>query len=435
MLVLAHGVGSRSDLPLPLDLTLYGAGMAVLVSFAALVLLWRQARFTDGRADGVPLPAEVQRVIDAPVVRRLAQAVVLVLAVLVTVVALAGPPSTSDNLAPFAVYVTFWVGLIPLSLLLGPVWRMVNPLRLASRWLAALAGPAPRPDLVDRLGYWPASAALAAFVWLELVYPERSSPRTVGIFLVLYACVQLVASLWFGERWFSRGDAFEVYSTLIGRLSPFSRRDDGRLALLNPLRNVATLREERGLVAVLIVLIGSTGFDGLSRTAYWTTGPGAANDSLSGTLGLAVMISIAALLYLAGTALSARLAGQRVAEQPGRYAHTLIPIAVGYSIAHYFSLLLLDGQATWILASNPFGRDGVDLFGTYGNAVDYTLILPATIAYVQTGAIVAGHVLGVVLAHDTALRADARAGITEQLPLVAAMIAFTVGGLALLFSA
>jgi hypothetical protein len=435
VLVLAHGVGSRSDLPLPLDLTLYSAGMAVLISFAALVLLWRRAKFTDGHGDGVPLPAGLQRLADSRIGRRLAQTVVLVLGVLVTVVALAGPPSTSDNLAPFAVYVTLWVGLIPLSLLLGPVWRVVNPLRVASRWLAVVTGPAPRPDLVDRLGYWPAAVALSAFVWLELVYPDRSSPRTVGIFLVLYACAQLVAALWVGERWFSRGDAFEVYSTLIGRLSPLGRRDDGRLAVRNPLRNAATLPDERGLAAVLIVLIGSTGFDGLSRTAYWTTGPGAANDSLSGTLGLAVMISIAALLYLAGTACSARLAGQRVAEQPGRYAHTLIPIAVGYSVAHYFSLLLLDGQATWILASNPFGRDGVDLFGTYGNAVDYTLILPATIAYVQTGAIVAGHVLGVVLAHDTALRADARASATEQLPLVAAMIAFTVGGLALLFSA
>ena len=117
-----------------------------------------------------------------------------------------------------------------------------------------------------------------------------------------------------------------------------------------------------------------------------------------------------------------------------------IPIALGYAIAHYFSLLLLDGQFTWILASNPFGSDGVDVFGTYGNSVDDTTIAPSTIApstiaYVQTAAIVLGHVLGVVLAHDAALRRNPEARAIRQLPLVAAMIAFTVGGLALMFSA
>lgn len=433
--VLAHGVGSRSDLPLPLDLTLYSAGMAVLISFTALVLLWRRAKFTDGSTDGTALPTGWQTVADAALTRRVAQAAALALSVLVTAVALLGPPEITRNLSPYALYVTFWVGLIPLSLLFGPVWRVLNPLRLLHRALRAVSGPAPRPDMVDRLGYWPAAVALTVFVWLELVYPDRSSPRTVGVFLVVYAAAQLVASLWFGERWFSRGDGFEVYSALIGRLSPLGRREDGRLALRNPLRNAATLREERGLVAVAIVLIGSTAFDGLSRTPFWTSGPGAANDSASGTAGLAVMIALAALLYLAGTALTGRLANQPPWAQPSRYAHSMVPIAVGYAIAHYFSLLLLDGQLTWILASNPFGEDGVDLFGTYGNPVDYTAITPSTIAYVQTAAIVLGHILGVVLAHDAALRSNPKAGALEQLPLVAAMITFTVGGLALLFSA
>lgn len=246
---------------------------------------------------------------------------------------------------------------------------------------------------------------------------------------------QLIASLWFGERWFSRGDAFEVYSTLLGRLSPLGRRDDGRLALRNPLRNVATLPQERGLAAVAVVLIGSTAFDGLSRTTCWTQGPGRADDNLSGTLGLLAMVGIAALLYVGATAANGALSRQSPRLQPRLYAHSMIPIALGYSIAHYFSLLLLDGQATWILASNPFGRDGVDIFGTYGNAINCTLLSPDTIAYVPTAAIVLGHILGVVLAHDAAVRVTARAKASEQLPSVAAMIGFTVGGLALLFSA
>lgn len=434
MNVLAHGIGTRTDLPIPLALTLYGAGMAVAISFAALLLLWRTPRL-NAPDSGIALPLGVQRVLDAPVFQRMAQAIMLAVAILVALVALIGPPSPNNSLAPYAVYITLWVGLVPASLLLGPVWRVVNPLRLLHRGLAAIAGPAPAADRAARWGYWPAAVFLAVFVWLELVLPNRADPRVVGTFLVLYAVVQLIAALWFGERWLARGDAFEVYSTLLGRLSPFGRRADGRLALRNPLRNVATLGDERGLAAVVVVLIGSTSFDGLSRTEFWTQGPGAANDTLSGTLGLLAMIAIVGLLYVGGTMLNGLLAKDAALLQPDRYAHSVLPIAVAYAVAHYFSLLLIDGQATWILASNPFAQDGVDLFGTYGNAIDYTRISTDTIAYVQVGAVVLGHIIGVVLAHDRALRGNARSGPLDQLPLVVVMIAFTVGALALLFGA
>ena len=435
MSVLAHGVGSRADLPVPLFLALYGAGLAVVVSFLALTLLWRSPKLR-GASAGRPLPGVVQSVVDSRVLQAVARAVVLVLTLVVVAVALTGPPSLNDNLAPFALYVTLWVGLIPASLLLGAFWRWVNPLRTLHAGLAAITGPAPAEDRLPALGYWPAAVALLVFVELELVLPGRADPRTVGIFLVLYGVVQLVAALWFGAGWFARGDAFEVYSTLLGRLSPFGRREDGRLVLRSPLDGVDGLRPERGLTAVVVVLIGSTGFDGLSRTQFWQSGPGrdAYLSAVPGTIGLLGMIALAALLYVGATLLCGLLTGQPPREQPGLFAHSLVPIAAGYAIAHYFSLLLLDGQATWILASNPFGQQGVDLFGTYGNAIDYTAVSPRTIANTQVGGIVLGHVLGVVLAHDRAVRAGRRRVTSGQLPLVVVMVAFTVGGLSLLLS-
>jgi hypothetical protein len=153
-----------------------------------------------------------------------------------------------------------------------------------------------------------------------------------------------------------------------------------------------------------------------------------------GTVGLLVMIALATLLFVGATLLCGVLSRHTPREQPALFAHSLVPIAAGYAIAHYFSLLLLDGQATWILASNPFGRPDVDLFGTYGNAIDYTAISPRAIANVQVGAIVLGHVLGVVLAHDRAVRAGGHRTTGGQLPLVAVMVGFTVGGLSLLLS-
>jgi hypothetical protein len=415
-----------------LGLALYGGGAAVLISFAALLLFWRKPKMGDS-SSGRALADVVQGAVDSSAVRRGLQILALAVAVFVTVVAFAGPDETSRNIAPWAVYVTFWVGLVPVSLLLGPVWRIVNPLRLVHRALRGIAGPARAAETLPRLGLWPGAVSLAVFVWLELVPPQRAEPATVGWFLVLYAVIHTAAGFWFGEGWFARGDGFEVYSTLLGRLSPFGRRDDGRLVLRNPLTNVMTTPAEPGLAAVVVVLLGSTAFDGLSRTVYWQTGPGAANDAASGTWGLATMIAVVAVLYVGGTRLSGRLSHLPLRKQPRVFAATVIPIAVGYTIAHYFSLLLLDGQTTWILLSNPFGLDGVDLFGTYGNRVDLTAVSADTIAYVQVGGVVAGHVLGVTLAHEQALRVAPRAPASDQLPLVVVMVMFTFGGLGLLF--
>ncbi len=432
MSLLAHGVGSRTDLPIPPGLALYGAGMAILVSFSALLLVWRSPRL-GGPSSGRALPARLERALDSAVLRRGLQALALVLAVLVVVVAFAGPADSSRNLAPWVLYVTFWVGLVPASLLLGPVWRVANPLRLLHRGLRSALPRAPGAGRLPALGLWPAAAVLVVFLWFELVHPGRADPGTVGTFLLSYALVQVGAALWFGEDWFAHGDGFEAYSTLIARLSPWSRRDDGHLVLRNPLTNVMTTPAEPGLAAVVVVLLGSTAFDGVSRTVFWQTGPGAADDAVSGTVGLLAMIALVALLYLAGTRLSGRLAAQPAGVQPRRYAATVVPIVLGYTVAHYFSLLVLDGQATWILASNPFGTPGADLFGTAANVVDLTAVHPDAIAYVQVGAVVVGHVLGVTLAHERALRSDRRARASDQLPLVIVMVLFTVGGLGLLF--
>jgi hypothetical protein len=430
--VLAHGVGSRTDLPIPLGLALYGAGAAILLSFVVLVLFWRKPKL-DRTSSGWPLPVGVQRLVDGPPVHRVLQALVLAGAVLVAAVAVAGPTETSRNLAPWVLYVTFWVGLVPVSLLCGPVWGTVNPLRLVHRALRVVLPSAPGAGRLPALGLWPATVSLLVFLWLELVYPDRAEPTTVAVFLIGYAVVQLTLALWFGEEWFASGDGFEVYSTLVARLSPWGRRDDGRLVLRNPLVNATLAPIDRGLAAVVVVLLGSTAFDGLSRTVFWQTGPGAANDSLSGTVGLLVMIALVAGLYALGARLSGRLARQPEEVQPRRYAGTVIPIALGYTVAHYFSLLLLDGQTTWILASNPFGLPGVDLFGTYGNVVDLAAVSSDAIALVQVGGVVTGHVVGVTLAHERALLSARRARASDQLPLVIVMVLFTVGGLGLLF--
>ena len=434
MIPFTHGVGSRADLPLPVGYVVVGGGLAVAASFAALGLLWKQPRLR-GELAGLPLPRALAAVIDSRPLTAVLRLLTLALTALVIGIAWAGPAQLPKNLAPWALYVTFWVGLVVVSLLLGPVWARLNPLRTLYAGMARVTGPAPFEDRLPRLGLYPAAAFLLAFAWLELAAPDRALPSRVALFLSLYVVLQLFAALAFGSGWFERGDGFEVYSRLLGRLAVIGRRADGALVWRSPLDGVAGIRAERGLWAVVVALVGTTAFDGVTRTTAWQdSGFALEGGAWAATTGLSVTVLVVGALYRAGAAVAGRAAG--VTGTADRYAHSLVPIAAGYAVAHYFSLLLLDGQTTWILASDPFDK-GWDLFGTRDAVVDYTLVSPRVISLVQVFAIVVAHLVGLALAHDRALELD-RLGTrphrpwVAQLPLMLLMVALTSGGLALL---
>jgi hypothetical protein len=437
--VLLHGLGARADLPIPVWMAQWAAALVLIISFAMLGRFWDNPRLQEPYR-GRPLPLALQRVVDAPATR-LALRLVGLLALVLTILAAAlGARDSDRNPAPTWLFVWFWVGLVPASLLFGPVVRALNPLRLITQGVARLrgrkdsGGARPMPEW---LGYWPAAAGLVAFTWLELVYRRPDRPVNVLTFILLYCLVQLIAAAVYGEDWYGYGDPFEVYSTMVGRLSPFGRRpEDGRLVLRNPLAGLASVPVAPGVMAVVFALLGSTAFDGLTRTQWWQRLSGGVRGpayELLGTVGLLTMIALVAAAYLAATRLNrwARQ-GQRVPVER-RFVNSLVPIAVGYTVAHYFSLFVFQGQAGYLLASDPFGR-GWDLFGTAGRAIDYRAVPIAVIAVIQVCAILTGHVLGVFIAHDRAV-ADyvrSRHRLRAQYPLLMAMVTYTLCGIALL---
>jgi len=428
---LAHGIGGRSDLPVPLWLAAYGGAIAVLISFFALVAFWPEPRLRGERA-GRPWPAPLQRLADASATRLALRGLGLALGAVVLTVAWLGLPSASQNPAPTWFYVWFWVGLVPASVLFGPVWRLLNPLRMVVAVLrATVLARVPTAELPARVGYWPAVASLAVFVWMELVYDRADLARTVALFLTVYAVVHVAFGAAYGQRWFDKGDGFEVYSSLLSHLAPVGRRVDGRLVLRNPLDGLATLRPAPGLVVLVTLLLGSTAFDGVTRTRIWTDLTFNADRPLYllvGTAGLVLAFQFVLGTYTAVMWLTRR----RVSEASGiegRFVHSLVPISLGYTIAHYFSFAVFQGQAGVILAVDPLGWRP---FGP-GGSIDYTVVSARTIAWVQVAAIVIGHIVGVAAAHDRAVATfserDQRAA---QYPLLALMVLYTTGGIALL---
>jgi hypothetical protein len=429
-MIVAHGVGGRQDLPIPFNLALWGSALVLVITFVTLAALWRTPRLSRP-ASGAALPAGVTRVADHPVSRAVLRALGLLITGYVAVAALAGPDDALNPTAG-AVYVLFWVGLVPASLLFGPVWRLLNPLRAIHALIARAAGRDPQDgprELPERLGYWIAALGLLAFAWLELVAPDRASTSTLRLFFGVYAVAMLTGASIFGSRWFERCDAFEVWSSLIARMSPLGRREpDRRLVIRSPLVGLATTPVLPGLAAVLVVSLGTTAFDGFSRTGTWLNivqEPGR-STTLFGTLGLLTALLVVALTYGAATASVGR-------HGPARFAPSMLPIAIGYVVAHYFSLFVFEGQHTMQLLSDPLGN-GADLLGTGNGTVNYQLISVTTIAVIRAGAVVVGHVLAVVVAHDRALEdaPEGGAALGVQLPLLTTMVGYTLAALLIL---
>jgi hypothetical protein len=436
-LLLAHGVGSKQDLPLPFSFVVVGAAAALVVSFLVLLLLWREPRL-DPVGAGRPLPRSLAHAMDAPVARKSLRLLGAVLTAYFLLGALFGK---DDALNPTAtvVYVLFWIGVPLLSVLLGPVWKLVNPIRTLHLVLSRLMSTRPQDGLAPLpswLGYWPAALSLLAFVWLELIAQDRATLPVLRLFFAVYLAVHLLAATYFGSRWFDRCDGFEVFSTLLGRLSVLGRRGDGVLVVRDPLSGVAGTPQAPGLFAVVGVLLGSTVFDSLSSAPSWVsfvqTNPLGAQTTA--TLGLLFVVSVVTAAFFGASALSGRGTGLPPVKLATEFAHSLLPIVAGYFVAHYWSLLVIVGQQSLILLSDPLGT-GADWLGTADRGIDSTLAGPTTTAVIQVTAIVVGHVLGVVLAHDRAIALlPRRHAIRGQIPLFVLMVGYTVGGLVLLFA-
>lgn len=308
------------------------------------------------------------------------------------------------------------------------------------------AAPPTAPPLgyLRRIGVWPAVLTLVGFGWLELVYPGRDVPATVATLSLGYCVVMVGGMLLFGiESWESRADGFAVYFSMLARLSVV-KYHRGTAQLRRPLSGLAEIPVRPGTVALICTTIGVTTFDGTSNGVLARkTAPGlegaltavglssTAAIELTYTAGLLVCIALVAGVYRLGVRGMRSVSDRHSSGALTRgFAHTLIPIGFGYLFAHYFSLLMWQGQALGSLISDPLGN-GANLIGARGWRVDYGIVSFAAIWYIQVAALVAGHLGGMTLAHDHSLAVYRRPSeaLRSQYWMLFVMVAFTSFGL------
>jgi hypothetical protein len=472
---LAHGFGQRYDLPVPLWLWVAAAAAAVVLSFAIIGLFVTASPDLRGYWRLNLLRFPLARRLASRRVRLAARLVSVGLLVLTVVASLAGDQSPTRNLAPTAVWVAWWVGFAYLSALLGNLWAVVNPWSAVFSWGEALFGSRRKTSRYpDWLGVWPAVVLFAAFAWVELVYVGRSIPAHLGRLILGYSALTWTGMALFGRAtWMRYGDPFATAFGVLARFSPteirvtdreacrrcelpcagrdgaclecgecFDRAVPGRRAWnVRPfaagLLNTADVSPS--MVVFVLLLLSTVTFDGFTATPAWARLDGVLYAALAplgearltviGTLGLLVFPLVFVAVYLLFARWMAWMGdGQLTTGTVARlFVLSLVPIAIAYHLAHYFTYLLVQGQLLIRLASDPLGL-GWNLFGTARYRPEIGIVGARAVWYTAVIAIVAGHVIAVYVAHAVALREfrGRRAALRSQLPMLVLMVGYTV---------
>ncbi|MCH8826918.1 MAG: hypothetical protein IIB16_08165, partial [Chloroflexi bacterium] len=450
---LAHAFGDRYDLPIPLNFFLVGAAATVALSFVVIGVFVRRGSETIGYPRynllGAGLPGAF---LGSRVFIGMIRLIAVAIFALVLATSLFGTGKPLGNLSPTFVWIIWWVGIGYVSALAGNLWRLVNPWKIVFEWAEALTGRGGRPGESSGLfrypegwGVWPAVVLFLIFAWLENVYPGAVIPGQLGLLIILYSLATWAGMVVFGKQtWLKHGEAFSVLFGFFARFSPtevrvsdsrqcrtcelgcnptgddcvdcyacFERAEPGQRQFnLRPFAvGLAQAETVSTSTAFFVVLaLATVTFDGLQETPTWgrlqtaaiTSMPFLGRNAIEtiDSLGVVLMPAIflgVYLMFASGIRLLSRDddTGVGVARA---FVFSLVPIALAYNMAHFISLLLIQGQLIIPLASDPFGF-GWDLLGTADYRVNIGVIKAKVDWFIADGAIVLGHIIFVYVAH------------------------------------
>ena len=437
-----HAFGERYDLPVPLGYFVAGAAVVVALSFVVAAVFMRRVS-SERRA--VVLLVPLGPVL--PALRSVCRAISPLLLCIAIAAGLLGTLNPEMNLAPVFVWIVWWVGLSLVVACAGNIWPALDPWYALFQWADAAAR---RRSFVNglelgfnypaRLGAWPAVFLLLLFVWIEVIYPHAAVPSQLAALVLGWSVCTLLGMACFGPgAWRANVDVFALYFATLGRFAPIAVASDGRTLMLRAPGQelISSPAASIAMVGFVTAMLATVLFDGLLSTqalafihrALIAAAPGLVDERgyVLGTAGLICVWLLFFGAYLLSCLVTARLVRDRSAVAIARsFAFTLVPIAIAYSVAHYFSYLVVKGLLIVPLVSDPLGRKW-DLFGTANFYPDIGMIDARFTWYLAVSSIVAGHVISVWLAHRLALRefGTPRRAVIASIPMTVLMVIYT----------
>ena len=439
--VSAHGFGERIDLPIPLNLYLVGAGAAIIVSFVLIGLIGKQAHHVDTYPRFNLLKISWIRALSKNTVLKSVIQIFFVLVLFLVVAAgLLGKQVSAFNIAPTVVWILFSVGITYVSAFIGNIWTAINPWKTIFTWLEEVSpGLSLEKEWPKVFGIWPAVILFIVYRWIENIYPNSAQPSTLSLLIVTYTLITFIGMIYFGRvNWLRFGDPFSVFFRFLSKFSITELRVvNGEKELNLRLPAVGLLEEEHIEVShtvFVLFMLSSVAFDGVLATPIWQQMylflfniglPGL----VVGTIGLLTLLSVFIGVYFIFSTF-VRLCAKNT-EPVYRVAYTfvfsLLPIAIAYEVAHFVSLLLIEGQRILYLISDPFGF-GWNIFNTVSYKISFQVINLKTLWNWQVGLIIIGHIAAVYIAHMIALRffQDRKSAIRSQYPMLLLMVFYTI---------
>jgi hypothetical protein len=441
----AHAFGKLYNLPVPFWLYLYGGAATIIVSFLIIGYFFNKTK------SGFSYPtinlskSEFLAIFISSEFKIIWKIITLILFILAIISGLIGSESSYQNFNMTFFWITFLLGFTYLTAILGNFYSAINPWKTLVEVFEGLTKQNLKGviNYPKKLAYWPALIFYTFLIWVELL--GEATPFTLSTMLVGYSVISFLGIYLFGKNtYFKYADIFEVFFKLISKIAPIEVTGN-KLYLRPPFIGLLkTDVSHFSLLVFILFMLSSTAFDGFRETTPWVKlyvnnfnellNPifGANSSLVFQNIGIWLTLLFFLVIYLFLIALTKIITGSKLSinKLALMFGYSLVPIAFVYNFAHYYTLLLTQGQEIIRLISDPFGF-GWNLFATSDYLVDLSFIDANITWHTQVATILIGHIAGVLLAHITALRVfpDQKQALISQIPMLILMVIYTMIGL------
>ncbi|WP_294225661.1 hypothetical protein [uncultured Shimia sp.] len=439
----AHTSEGGFVLLLPTDMYIASGVLAVALTVAMLVFV------PDTAVEKLFRPASLWRS-HARVLPKITSLLSSLFLFWLVYIGLEGPRDPLANPMPLTIWTVWWVGLVFLQGLLGDLWRWINPWSGLVWLVRFFLGHQPMFRFPRQFGHVLGILSFVMFVAFLLADTAPSDPARLARVVTVYWGIHFLGMVLLGPRWQLRAEGIGMVMRLYAQLAPFGRVSKRNAAGLWGWQILHGQAVPFGMALLCLLVLGSGSFDGVNETFWWLAQLGLNPLEFPGrsavvwqTLGGLVASNLLLVSVFAGTLWLGLKLGRITGVGLGcafcLFAPTVLPIALGYHFAHYFTSFLVEAQYALIAATDPWatGEDFLGLGQVYVttgffNSQDSVRVLWLC----QASGVVVGHIVAVLLAHAVAVRhfGSGRAALLSQVPLAIFMICYTFFGLWLLAS-